>query len=67
MKELTLTVEGMSCQHCKKNIEDALQEIGVKQAEVTLETSKVNVTYDEGEISQQQLEETIEGQGYQVV
>nr|WP_144032228.1 copper ion binding protein [Amphibacillus jilinensis] len=67
MKELTLKVEGMSCQHCKKNIEHALQELGVKKAEVTLETHMVNITYDESKVSQQKLEETIAEQGYQVV
>jgi copper chaperone len=44
MKELVLKVEGMSCGHCVKAVEEALQRVaGVVQAGVSLEESKAFV------------------------
>ncbi|MFM8173297.1 MAG: heavy-metal-associated domain-containing protein [Pirellulaceae bacterium] len=44
MKELVLKVEGMSCGHCVKAVEEALQAVpGVVQANVSLADSKAVV------------------------
>ncbi|MFY7869283.1 MAG: cation transporter, partial [Exiguobacterium sp.] len=38
MKETTLTVEGMTCNHCKAAVEGALNELnGVESATVSLQ------------------------------
>ncbi len=65
--ENKLTVEGMTCNHCKMTVEkavDALQ--GVTNVEVDLEGKSVAVRYDESQVGLPQIKETIEAQGYRV-
>lgn len=66
MKNITLQVEGMSCQHCVNSIEGALKEIGAK-GKVDLKNNSVDVSFDEKQISIGLIKETIEEQGYEVV
>lgn len=66
MKNITLQVEGMSCQHCVNSIEGALKEIGAV-GKVDLKNNSVDVSFDENQISIEHIKETIEGQGYDVV
>ncbi|MFD2925711.1 copper chaperone CopZ [Halobacillus naozhouensis] len=67
MQTKTIHVEGMTCGHCEKAVKGALQELnGVDRVEVNLETGKVTITY-EGEISESEMNEAIEEQGYDVV
>lgn len=66
MKNITLQVEGMSCQHCVNSIEGALKEIGAK-GKVDLKNNSVDVSFDENQISLELIKETIEEQGYEVV
>lgn len=66
MKEQTLRVEGMSCNHCVKAIEGALEHIGV-EAKVDLNGGVVKVSYDEQAVDLSKVKETIEDQGYDVV
>lgn len=62
----TLTVEGMSCQHCVKAVKNALSEIqGVKSVEVDLAAKKVEVEGDN--LQDAVLKEAIEEAGYEVV
>ena len=64
-KTETLNVEGMSCGHCVKSVEDALKGIdGVQASEVEIGT--VSVTYDTDRTSRQQIERVIEETGYEV-
>ncbi|EZP76763.1 copper ion binding protein [Parageobacillus genomosp. 1] len=63
----TLQVQGMTCNHCKMAVTNALQEIeGVNRVEVHLEKGTVDVDYDETKVSLNQLKEAIEEQGYDV-
>lgn len=66
MKNITLQVEGMSCQHCVNSIEGALKEIGAT-GKVDLKNGSVDVSYDESLITQEKIHEAIEEQGYDVV
>jgi len=66
MNNITLQVEGMSCQHCVNSIEGALKEIGAV-GKVDLKNNSVDVTFDENQISIERIKETIEDQGYDVV
>ncbi|WP_114571293.1 cation transporter [Exiguobacterium flavidum] len=66
MKETTIQVEGMTCNHCKASVEGALKEVsGVKDATVSLENKNVTVTYDD--VEEVKLVEAIEEVGYDVV
>ncbi|TLS49987.1 heavy-metal-associated domain-containing protein [Paenibacillus antri] len=65
MKQATLQVNGMSCQHCVNSIEGALKEIGVS-GRVDLKSNSVSVEYDENKVSIEKVKEAIEEQGYDV-
>jgi copper chaperone len=66
MKNITLNVQGMSCQHCVNSIEGALKEIGAS-GKVNLKGESVDVSFDEQKVSLDQIKEVIEEQGYDVV
>lgn len=68
MESMTFDVKGMSCGHCKSSVEDALKGLeGVKNAEVNLDTGKVDVTYDDAKVKVADMREAVEDQGYDVV
>lgn len=62
----TLTVEGMSCQHCVKEVKNALSQLeGVRSVEVDLATKKVEIEGDS--LQDAILKEAVEEAGYQVL
>ncbi|KGX92837.1 copper ion binding protein [Pontibacillus halophilus JSM 076056 = DSM 19796] len=66
--QITLSVEGMTCNHCEKAVKGALKEFeGVQGVEVHLESGNVDVMYDDVNVTKEQLKEAIEEQGYDVV
>ena len=68
MTEVTLKVEGMSCNHCVQSVERSVGQLtGVDQVKVNLAEGKVAVLFDEAKVSRSQIEETIDDQGYTVV
>jgi copper chaperone len=45
--QLTLEVNGMTCEHCEKSVKNALGELeGVHGVDVDLDSGKVDVTYE---------------------
>jgi copper chaperone len=66
MSQKTLEVEGLSCGHCKKAVETALEDLaGVKKAEVDLEAANIDIDYDG--VAEEDLIAAIEDAGpYQV-
>jgi len=68
MQNITLNVQGMSCGHCVKAIEGSVSQLaGVNAVNVKLDEAKVDVSFDEGKVSLEQIKETIDDQGYDVV
>ncbi|MBQ4899622.1 copper chaperone CopZ [Paenibacillus sp. Marseille-P2973] len=66
MSNVTLQVEGMSCNHCVNSIEGAMKELGAS-AKVDLSAKSVEVSYDESKLTVDAIKEAIEDQGYDVV
>ncbi|MBD2861677.1 copper ion binding protein [Paenibacillus oceani] len=66
MQNVTLQVEGMSCNHCVNSIEGAMKTIGAT-AKVDLAGKSVTVQFDESKLSLDTVKTTIEDQGYDVV
>ncbi|MFA9396642.1 MAG: heavy-metal-associated domain-containing protein [Clostridiaceae bacterium] len=61
-----IMVEGMSCNHCKMHVEEALMELeGAKSAQVNLET-KTAILEGEKEISDSDIKDIIKDYGYEV-
>ncbi len=68
MEQVVLTVKGMSCGHCVKAVEDSVGALkGVQKVDVQLNEGKVNVAFDSGQVSLEEIKETIDDQGYDVV
>lgn len=66
MKRITLQVDGMSCDHCVKAVEEALKHIGAN-ARVHLSEKTVQATYDEARLNPNALQSAIEDEGYDVL
>jgi copper chaperone len=65
MTEKTLKVSDMSCGHCKAAVEGELNKISrVKHSKADVEKGTVEVSYDEGKVSTEDLKGAIEGAGY---
>ncbi len=67
MKDATFKVPEMSCGHCKAAIEGELNKlVGVERSNADLEKGTVEVSYDEGRVTTEELEGAIEEAGYTV-
>lgn len=63
---ITLDIEGMMCEHCKKHVEEALAKLPVSSAAVNLE-KKNAIIETAGDIADDTLRQTIADAGYEVV
>ena len=65
MERVTVTVKGMSCEHCRMTVESAIKALaGVKEARVDLESASATVSYDARQLGLQDLKSAIEQKGY---
>lgn len=65
MKEMTLDIEGMSCQHCIMRVKKAIDALnGILSSEVTL--GKAVVKFDDSSIKEQDIRSAIERAGYKI-
>lgn len=68
MTTTVLQVEGMACEHCVKTVTKAVRALpGVRTVQVDLQGKTVTVAHDAEEVTQTQIQEAIEQQGYDVV
>ena len=64
---LTLTVEGMSCQHCVHAVKTSVSALkGVDAVDVSLEKKLVTVGFDPALVGMPAIKTAIEDQGYTV-
>ena len=65
MTEKTLKVPDMSCGHCKAAVEGELNKLfGVMYSKADVEKGTVEVSFDDGKVSIEDLKRAIEGAGY---
>lgn len=65
---LSLTVEGMSCNHCVNSIKKAVGILdGVDNVNIDLKAKTVTIEYDSGKVDVKAIKDTIQDQGYDVV
>jgi len=63
----TFSVPEVSCGHCKSTIEGALRPMsGIEQASVDVEGKKVDVAFDDDQVTRDQVVAAIEEAGYAV-
>lgn len=66
VKKKMVNIEGMTCEHCAKKVEDALENlVDVAKAKVDLKKKRAIVTYD-NTVDEILLTDTIEKLGYTV-
>ena len=62
----TIFIEGMSCSHCSKRVEEALKAVkGVKAVTVILEEKKAEVTL-KSDVANEILKSAVEAVGFEV-
>lgn len=65
MKEITINIEGMSCQHCVMRVKRALEGLaGV--SDLSVEVGSARVTFDESSIQQADIENAVMKAGYKI-
>ncbi len=65
MSEATISIEGMSCQHCVMRVKKAIDALkGINKSAVEVGLAKV--TFDESLIQKNQIEEAIVKAGYKI-
>ena len=68
MENVILNVEGMSCNHCAKSVEGALNNLeGVFSKTVNFNEKSVDITYEADKVKPEKLTDVIEDQGYEVI
>jgi copper chaperone CopZ len=68
MKTIQLHIEGMSCGHCKKHVEDAFTaKAGVTAVEVSLEKATAAISFDEILTDESTIKTALNGSLYAVV
>lgn len=66
-KKVTLTIEGMHCEHCAAAIKDGLKKAkGVINAEVLFSMGKAKVTYDPAQAKPEDFADIVKALGYTV-
>lgn len=65
MKTIELTVEGMTCGHCERSVEEALKEIGA-QGKANSKTGLTQITFDENTTDLEKIRHAIDESGYTV-
>ncbi|MET4563310.1 copper chaperone [Lysinibacillus parviboronicapiens] len=67
MQNVTLNVQGMSCGHCVNSVEKSVGTLaGVEQVKVNLAEGLVDVSFNETQVTLEQIKEAIDDQGYEV-
>jgi copper chaperone len=65
MTEITLEIEGMTCQHCVMRVKKAIDGIdGVSSSEVS--TGSAKVIYDDSRTDMDAIEKAVQDSGYKV-
>ncbi|XP_013413564.1 copper-transporting ATPase 1-like isoform X2 [Lingula anatina] len=65
-QEVTIYIEGMTCQSCVKNIEGAISmRSGVKQIKVSLSQKQASIRYDPSQTNPRTLREHIDDMGFE--
>lgn len=67
LQTLTISIEGMSCGHCKKAVEDALKTLdGVCDVEVNLDANTALVYYEKAKVTENIIKDAVISAGYVV-
>ena len=57
-------IDGMMCMHCQKRVESVFAKLGIS---VEINLKKKTATFDETDVSNEQIKSAIEAEGYTVI
>ena len=67
VREITLSVPDVSCEHCVKTVNGALGALpGVDAVNVDLTSKTVSLCYEPAQVTLERIEETLDEAGYTV-
>jgi copper chaperone CopZ len=67
MRNVTLNVPDISCEHCERTITNTLQPVeGVHSVRVDIPARQVRVDYDEAHVDVQKMKELLQEEDYPV-
>lgn len=66
MKKIKLKIQGMHCPSCEMLINDALEEIGLRNIKINSKTGLAEIKYDEEKTTLDEIKKTIEKEGYKI-
>lgn len=65
-QRISLSIEGMNCQHCVKRVKDALEGVdGVTAADIDLDAGQATVSHT-GAVTRDALAQAVSDAGYEV-
>ncbi len=65
MTDVTIKIEGMSCQHCVMRVKKAIEALaGISNLDVQIGTVKLK--FDENKVKKEEIEKAITNAGYKV-
>jgi copper chaperone len=65
MREITLQIDGMSCQHCVMRVKKAVEGLeGI--SETSIDTGSARIVFDDSKIQQADIENAILKAGYKL-
>ncbi len=66
MAEITLKIDGMTCQHCVMRVKKAIDGIeGISSSEVDIGSARV--IYDDSKTGREAMEKAVQDVGYRVI
>ncbi len=67
MKQISMVVPAISCDHCKQTVENTLKQFdGVQDAIVDVANKRVDLAYDPDKVQLPKLEAALSEEGYDV-
>lgn len=67
MRQISMVIPAISCEHCKHTVEDTLKQFeGVQEAIVDVANKRVALAYDPDKVELSKLEEALSEEGYDV-
>ena len=68
VEKKSFSVEGMTCGHCQKSVEDGLNSIeGISSTKVNLKKERANIVFDPQAVTLEEVKKKIEELGYKAV
>ena len=66
LRTLAIVVSGMTCNHCKKAVEDAVSVLdGISKASVELDKGLLTIMYDPGKVDFTKVQNAVVKVGYE--